>query len=187
MKKTDRPLIIFDLDETLIHATENKLAVQEDGKLGELCLYRRPFVQEFLKICAAHYTIGIWSSAQDDYVAEVVQQLLASEVKFAFVWGRSECWLKTVKQPLGGPEGGLFRKEHRYIKPLEKLTRKGYKMRQLLIVDDSLSKVEDNPGNFVIVPPYEGNPQDEVLLKLGTWLLENAAEEDFRLLPRPFD
>jgi RNA polymerase II subunit A small phosphatase-like protein len=187
VKRTDRPLVIFDLDETLIHATANKLAVQEDGKFGALYLYRRPFLQEFLAACATQYTLAIWSSAADDYVSAVVQQLITSEVQFAFVWGRSECWLKTVKQPLGDPRNGMFRKEHRYIKPLEKLTRKGYKMRQLLIVDDSLSKVEDNPGNFVIVPMYEGSLQDDVLLKLGTWLLENAAEEDFRLLPRPFD
>ena len=41
-------LLIFDLDETLIHATKDDLDLKVDFKIGEYNVYKRPNVDEFL-------------------------------------------------------------------------------------------------------------------------------------------
>ena len=69
MKSTGKKLLlIFDLDETLIHATKKTLLEEIDFKIGEFNIYKRPNVDDFLKKCFLNYRVAIWSSADDEYV-----------------------------------------------------------------------------------------------------------------------
>ena len=48
MMRTNKKIIVFDLDETLIHATKNKLEIKEDFRYEDYYIYQRPFVDKFL-------------------------------------------------------------------------------------------------------------------------------------------
>jgi carboxy-terminal domain RNA polymerase II polypeptide A small phosphatase len=177
MKSPKQKLIVFDLDETLIHATNEKLAITQDFQFEDNFIYKRPKLNEFLVACSQIAEIAIWSSAEDDYVAAIVKELIPREIKTVFIWGRGECWIKIVKQ--GGEDGGMGRKVQQFIKPLEKIRRKGYKMKNLLIIDDTHAKVTDNPGNYLLINPFEGDPADDELTLLLEYLKQIAADEDF--------
>jgi carboxy-terminal domain RNA polymerase II polypeptide A small phosphatase len=167
MKKSEQKIIVFDLDETLIHSTKTKLDLQEDFRFDEYYVYKRPFVDWFLAECVQHCAIAIWSSADDEYVQAVGKQLL-KQIPTVFIWGRSECWMKIVKTE--DEETGLKKKEYQLIKPLEKIRRKGFKMENLLIIDDSHYKVNDNLNNFHIIKPFTGEQDDRELVNLLEWL-----------------
>jgi RNA polymerase II subunit A small phosphatase-like protein len=72
MEKKSNKLIIFDLDETLIHASFTELSYPAHFMFDKYFVYERPGVRSFLHNIAQHFTIGIWSSASDEYVAEIV-------------------------------------------------------------------------------------------------------------------
>lgn len=177
MLRHDRKIIVFDLDETLIHATKNRLDIPEDFQYEDYYIYKRPFVHEFLSACARLCPIAIWSSADDDYVSSIAKQLVNDSIELDFIWGRSECWMKIVN--VEDNETGLKRKEYQNIKPLEKIKRKGYQMNNLLIIDDSLYKVKDNPNNYFIIEAFVGNQQDQELKYLLSYLEVIIHETNF--------
>lgn len=72
MKKV---LLILDLDETLIHATSQKIRDDFDFQIYHYFVYKRPYLDEFIKICSENFMLAVWSSASDDYVAEIVQKI----------------------------------------------------------------------------------------------------------------
>ena len=174
MKTPKQKLIVFDLDETLIHATQQPLASAADLRWEDFHIYKRPGLDAFLTACSTLAEIAIWSSADDDYVAGIARQIIPAGIKPTFVWGRSQCWVKIVQQPVDASHPGITRKVRQWIKPLEKIRRKGYKMQNLLIIDDSHAKVIDNPGNYLLIAPFEGNPADQELAHLTTYLQNQA-------------
>ncbi len=46
-EKSDK-LLILDLDETLIHATENELNFSADFRFDRYFIYKRPYLDQFL-------------------------------------------------------------------------------------------------------------------------------------------
>jgi len=182
MTRAKKKIIVFDLDETLIHATKNKLEIKEDFRYEDYYIYQRPFVQEFLSECSKLCPIAIWSSADDDYVISISKQLIKGSIELDFIWGRSECWMKIIK--VEDENTGLKRKEYQNIKPLEKIRRKGFKMDNLLIIDDSLYKVKDNPDNYFIIEAFEGNQEDKELKLLLSYLKIIIEEDSFKSIDR---
>jgi RNA polymerase II subunit A small phosphatase-like protein len=87
----DNILLILDLDETLIHATAERIRDDFDFQVYQYYVYKRPGLAAFLERCAAHFTLAVWSSASDEYVQAVVKQILPAHLTPAFVWGRSRC------------------------------------------------------------------------------------------------
>jgi len=73
--KMTEKLIILDLDETLIHATKERLGIEEDFMFDKYFVYKRPFLEQFLLELSADFKIGIWSSADDEYVADIANQI----------------------------------------------------------------------------------------------------------------
>ncbi|MEM1135686.1 MAG: HAD family hydrolase [Bacteroidota bacterium] len=177
MKKPNKKIIVFDLDETLIHATKKKLSIIEDFIYEDYYIYKRPNVDVFLQECCKLYSIAIWSSADDEYVNSIVHQLIKDVCSLAFIWGRSECWMKVRNIE---DELGLKRKEYLSIKPLEKIRKKGFKMDNLLIIDDSKYKVVDNPDNYIIIEPFVGDMKDNELSKLLNYFQNIIPKGSFR-------
>jgi len=90
-KNKDITLLILDIDETLIHATETELERPADFQIANYFIYRRPFLDDFLTEVKKHFKVAIWSSASDDYVAEVVRQIIPADYDLEFVYGNSRC------------------------------------------------------------------------------------------------
>ena len=70
--------LILDLDETLIHATEQPLIHQADFETELYYVYKRPYVEEFLEFCFANFRVGVWTTAGEEFARDVVKNIFAS-------------------------------------------------------------------------------------------------------------
>lgn len=87
----DKPLLLLDLDETLLHATTQELPFPADFRVFHYHVYQRPGLAEFLRRVAEHFRVAVWSSASDDYVREIVKLIFPAGVPLEFACGRSRC------------------------------------------------------------------------------------------------
>jgi RNA polymerase II subunit A small phosphatase-like protein len=167
-------LLILDLDETLIYATEEPLQRAPDFVIGQYAVYRRPYLTEFLISCSACFRLAIWSTATEEYVGPVVERVMPPGVDPAFVWGRGRCVRRYDPEQL----------EEYYVKDLKKVRRLGYRLERVLIADDTPRKVHRQYGNAVYVPPFFGDPEDETLPRLGRFLISLRDAPDVRTLEK---
>ncbi len=89
----DRPLLILDRDETMIHARQEALDRPEDFQVFGYHVYRRPYLTDFLDRVRSDFDLAVWSSASADYVTAVVAHLFGTGYPLRFVWGRSRATL----------------------------------------------------------------------------------------------
>ncbi|MEZ6138897.1 MAG: HAD family hydrolase [Pirellulaceae bacterium] len=171
---TQKPLLILDLDETLIFGSERPLHRDADFRVGPFYLYKRPYVDKFLTSVARVYDVALWSSASEDYVDGIARSLIRNVGEWRFVWGRSRCI------PRMNPE--TF--DTNFIKDLRKVKRRGFDLNQVLIVDDTPGKVCRNFGNAIYVLPFEGQDDDNELKILDRYLHSLHSFPDFRKLEK---
>ena len=168
------PLLILDLDETLIYGAEKEGPRPCDFRVGPFHVHKRPHLDEFLRGMGKLFNLAVWSSASSDYVAAIAARILPSELDWAFVWSRESC---TVKR-------NLETFETEYIKDFKKVKRAGYDLARVLIVDDTRHKVARNYGNAIYVVPFEGDPGDEELPPLLKYLETLVGVENFRTIEK---
>ncbi|MFP2907054.1 NIF family HAD-type phosphatase [Pyxidicoccus sp. 3LFB2] len=184
MTDTEPMLLILDLDETLLHAREAPLERAADFHLFGYSVYLRPHLERFLTECAARFRLAVWSSASDDYVAEVVRRSFPPALRPEFVWGRSRCTFSVDSRRVQ-EDGYLDPASHyNYAKKLHKLKRKGYRLERVLVVDDTPAKCADNYGNAIYVREFEGSEHDDELLLLGRYLATLADAANVRTLEK---
>jgi RNA polymerase II subunit A small phosphatase-like protein len=174
MEDKSNKLIILDLDETLIHATQIELDYPYDFKVDNYFIYQRPYLQDFLADISRHFSLGIWSSATDNYVNKIVQQLKSENFDFEIVWGRSKCSFKR----------DVTYDTSTFEKRLDKLKNKGFRLEQILIVDDSPSKARTNYGNAIYVKEFTGDKEDCELKFLYEYLLTFKKVENVRTIEK---
>lgn len=174
MNETEKILLILDLDETLIHATEKKLEIKPDFQYAEYYVYRRPNLIEFLTEMSQYFKLAVWSSADDKYVNDVVELIKPNELELEFVWARSRC---TIKRDY---ELDKYVREKR----LKKVKKQGFRLEKSLIVDDSPEKTRDNFGNAIYVLPFEGNQNDNELILLSEFLKKIKDSENVRRIEK---
>ncbi len=176
MSESPKPLLIFDLDETLVYASEKVLSTNPHFTFDLYHIYQRPHLHEVLSGLAEFFRLAIWSSAGDAYVEHVANQIKPADLTFEFVWGYSKC------TPKSDPETS----RHYNLKNLKKVKRKGFSLRRTLIVDNTPSKVAANYGNAIYIPDFVGNTEDAELLKLRDYLLLIKYREDFTRVEKRF-
>lgn len=182
---TDKPLLILDLDETLIHATIKPLAYPADFQVFKYHVYLRPYLHKFLHGVATHYQLAIWSSATDDYVHQIVQLVIPATIPLQFVWGRSKCTYKLNPQMNEfGYYADDYGSHYHYIKALKKVKRLGYNLKQVLIVDDTPRKVVNSYGNAIYPNEFIGQKDDKTLLKLLDYLITLAPHQNYRKIEK---
>lgn len=170
-KNDNKTLLILDIDETLIYATKQALDQEVAFQIYDYYVYERPYLADFLDSIKDDFILAIWSSASDDYVEAVVQQIIPKDIDLAFVWGRSRCvYRRNLKLDEYGYYDDNIRNHYHFIKPLKKVKRLGYKLERILIVDDTPHKSQDNYGNAIYPKVYTGDEEDEELLLLGKYL-----------------
>ena len=174
MDESTNKLLVLDLDETLIHATRHKLDIPEDFQFDQYYVYKRPYLEKFLKEIAFHFKVGIWSSASDSYVNEIVKQIKPDTVEFEIIWGRSKCSLKR------DPTFDTLNFEKR----LDKLKKKGFRLEQIIIVDDSPQKSRTNYGNAVYIHEFTGDTRDEELQHLLEYLVSLKDVDNIRSIEK---
>ena len=184
-KNENKILLILDLDETLVYATDQQIEGEADFSIFDFQVFKRPFLLEFLNEIKSDFLIAIWSSASDDSVEEVVKQIIPENLKLEFVWGRSRC---SYRRNIIIDENGYYDSDpsnhHYYIKPLKKLKRQGYDLNKILIVDDSPHKSKDNYCNAIYPKAFMGDPDDMELKFLSKYLRSLKNKENVRSIEK---
>lgn len=160
-------LVVFDLDETLVHATGRQLATEHLTQVGPYFVYERPYARRLLEFAAARLDVGVWSSSSQIYVDQVLSRLLPQGYPLKFAWSVDRC----VQRP-DVASGGYV-----YIKDLRKLMRLGYDPGRVVIVDDSPEKISRQPKSHLVVLPFTGNPSDSELLAVEAELAVRLTRE----------
>jgi RNA polymerase II subunit A small phosphatase-like protein len=158
-----RKLLIFDLDETLVHASKRELGRPADILCPPYFVYKRPFINELLAKLSPEYDFAVWSSSSPEYVNFLVPALFGS-FRIEFAWASDRCVQRVDLRSNG----------YVYIKDLRKVQKFGYALDQVTILDDSPEKIVRQPRNHVLVSPFDGDEKDEKLLEIAHVLLRRA-------------
>lgn len=154
-------LIILDLDETLIYATEAELTTQADFTATYYLIYKRPYLDAFIKFCFQHFNVAVWTSSGAIYAQEIIVNIFPNPEQLAFIWTAEKCT----------PKFNLETYQYDSIKNLKKVKNKGFSLEQVVVVDDSPEKHIHNYGNLIPIQPFVGNMQDNMLERLCKYLL----------------
>lgn len=172
-----KPLLILDIDETIIHSKQAPLARQCDLRVGIFHVYVRPHAELFLTTVSEHYDLAVWSSATRGYLAAIVKFLMATQkTQPLFVWDRSKCTRRV----------DYVEQDHFFLKDLKKVRRQGFDLDRVLILEDEPRKVQKHYGNAVYVEPFEGDLDDDELLKLAYYLQSICDVPNFRNLEKRY-
>lgn len=163
-------LLILDLDETLIYATEEKLEREADFVVGQYFVYRRPFLDEFLEFCFTNFEIAVWTSSTRNYATEILENVFNSTYQTAFFWSREKCTIGF----------DMEEREHFFEKKMTKVRNRGYDLKSVIVVDDSPEKWRSSYGNLVRVKPFFGENDDDELKHLAIYLERLKKIEDIR-------
>jgi Dullard-like phosphatase family protein len=163
-------LLVLDLDETLIFATETALSMEPDFDIGEYVVYKRPYLDTFLDFCRETFEVAVWTASTKPYAEAITPLIFEPEYPLVFIWARRKCIQRF------NPE----RHEVEFIKDLRKVKKQGHSLEQIIAIDDSPEKYAKNYGNLVRVSPFIGDQKDEELLYLMDYLLELKDVEDVR-------
>jgi TFIIF-interacting CTD phosphatase-like protein len=167
-------LLVLDLDETLIHASDRPLAIDPDFYVGPYAIHRRPGVDDFLSACLERFErVGVWTASSLAYALPVLSQL-GDPRRLAFVWGRERCTYRIDQET----------REGEWLKDIRKLRRCGFEKRSIIVVDDTPAKLARSYGNLVAVRPFEGDPSDDELPALEPYLSWLADVEDVRAIEK---
>jgi len=147
-------LIVFDLDETLVHATELPLSSPAAFQVEPYFVYVRPFASELIKFCASYFEVAVWSSASEHYVETVTEKLFGTSCPVAFSWAVSKCVQKV------DPRSNSYV----YIKDLRKALKHGYAADEIIMIDDSVEKLQRQPARHLCLSAFTGDPLDRELL-----------------------
>ena len=170
MQNLDRKLLILDLDETLIYATERDLERDFDFIVGPYFVYKRPFLDDFLKFCFENFEVAVWTSSTRNYAAEVIENIFDYDHPISFFWARERCTIS-------------FNAEERvdfYEKKMLKIKQRGYDLRSVIVIDDSPEKWRSSYGNLVRVKPFFGEIDDDELKHLIIYLERLKKIENIR-------
>ncbi len=172
MTEPKTKLLILDLDETLIYASERPLAHLPDFRAGPYLVYKRPYVDDFLKACQEWFEVAVWTSASPSYAAEIVEALFPYPP--SFVWASDRC------TQAYDPERG----EHFSVKNLRKVKPRGYRLEQIIVIDDTAEKHQQNYGNLVRVREWTGDLEDTELMLLLSYLQELRKADNIRIVEK---
>ncbi|MEG4444127.1 HAD family hydrolase [Microcoleus sp. AT9_B5] len=173
-----KKLLILDLDETLIYATEASLHRQADFLVGPYHIYKRPFLDVFLKNCLDWFEVAVWTSSTPSYAIAIVSAIFENPKTLSFVWASDRC---TVAY-----DYNMEWLEYYNRKNIKKVKRKGYRLESIVAVDDTPQKWERSYGNLVRVNPFEGDETDDELKYLLLYLDKLRYEENIRSVEKRF-
>lgn len=144
------PLLVLDLDETLIYATA--VAGPCDFRLGSRCITIRPGAAEFLREARRHFRLAVWTARTAAYAHRVLKKLLPPNTPLTFVWSVAECH-RAIDST--GRE--------RWFKDLERLRIAGFPLEAVAVLDDAPEALISREARVLAIEPYGGSADDEAL------------------------
>ena len=149
-------LLILDIDETLIFASEGEIDDSSDFRISNFNVWKRPFLDEFLRYCFSKFSVAVWTTSTERFAVNIVDNILVPSQELEFLWTRERCTRRSFPET----------QEFEYIKDLGKVKRKGYDLEQTLMVDNTPRKLMRNYGNLVRIDGFVGDQSDCELERL---------------------
>jgi len=175
MTNTARPLLVFDLDETLLHCQEQDFRDAEyTTEFGFVAL--RPGIDEMLDQLAEHYDFMIWSNNGRPYIDKMLGLAWPEQHKLVDIFTSSDSGV-LARDGMGVP----------FFKETRKVAKRHpqYHLDRILGVDDNQGVYRRNYGNLVSVTPFTGPFCDE-LERLSRYLEKIASVENLRKLEKRY-
>ncbi len=179
--ETNRKLLILDLDETLIHASEKPLARVPDFSVYNYHVYKRPSLETFLLTCLDWFDVAVWTSSGGEYATQVVAAIFPDPQALKFVWTSDRCSI-VYNYNFDLIDGHYPQYYSR--KPLKKVKRRGYDLEAVIAIDDTPKKWEKSYGNLITVKPFEGDEAERELSHLLDYLNILKHERNIRSIEK---
>lgn len=179
-------LLILDIDECLIHSV-HKTQVSEmsynfyknsfDVLDGMYRTMKRPNLEEFLNYTFNNFNIAVWTAAGADYASDVLKNIGINEAYLAFFYSEKNC---TPKYDYGDGwgMGSII-----YYKKISKLSKRGWNMENVLMIDDKPEYI-DSYGNVIKISPFYGDDTDTELLSIIKYLDLIKDEKNYRVIDK---
>lgn len=158
-----KPVLVLDLDETLVHccnydkrpqmADTVLTAMSSLGRPMIIYLNVRPHTSEFLKRASNHFKIVVFTSSELDYATAVCRHLDPANQYFSGLYSREYC-LRTEK--------GFLVKDLRIIS--------GSDTSNIFLVDNLVQSFSAQIDNGIPIVPFTLEKNDSELLKLADFL-----------------
>lgn len=179
-------LLILDLDQTLVHTVETPLEnFPPSFALSPYHhVYLRPYLKDFLYTCSAYFELAIWSSAKRDYVHQVIQKIIPTDIALSFVWSRKKCTFGVHPKNTSHGNSSEQMLSRIWFKKLAKVKKQGYSLNKILIVDNSPEKVLHDIDNAIYVEDFRGNTSDQELLLLSKYLPTLHTAKDVKVIEK---
>jgi TFIIF-interacting CTD phosphatase-like protein len=156
-----RPLLVLDLDETLVHVTALPTPTTDFViRVGRhrMHVHVRPFAAEALRLLLLEYDIFIFTAAAKNYTDKIV------DVAFPFVLPDRRLYGDSCQLICG------YR-----VKDLRLL---GRPLHRTVMIDDIFGSAMLQPENIFVVPPWMGDTDDAVFQTMPQLLLAASAAGD---------
>ena len=179
-------LLILDLDECLFHSVyESEFSTQSYDFIknsfevlgGHYRTMFRPHLQEFIEFAFENFDVAIWTAAGRDYADFLINKMDISISELQFFYSEKNC---TPKYDYGD---GWGMGHMVYKKNISKLSKKGFNMDKVLMVDDKPEHI-DSYSNVIKIKPFYGDTDDTELLKLKEYLNKIKDEPNFRKIEK---
>lgn len=164
------PLLVLDLDETLVHClkpgAESLDSTIETGYFNDskqwigLRINVRPFVREFLEELASFFVIYVYTASEAQYAKSVVRLIDPQRRFIRRVFDRRFCCV--TQKGYVVKDLRIFGREH--------------KVKQILLVDNSSYCFFPQLRNGIPVIPFESFQGDKELIDLGEYLKSIARQ-----------
>jgi RNA polymerase II subunit A small phosphatase-like protein len=165
-----KQLLILDIDETLLHATEKELPHHHDFVAEQYFVYLRPCLNDFLNFAFDNFHVAIWTSSNERYAEYIARKIIPLGQQLTFRWSRDRCTAKFNHETW----------EYEYIKDLKKAKRKGFPLESIITIDNTPEKLRRNYGNLVRVTSFTGDQKDTELIDLMMYLEELKKADNVR-------
>lgn len=160
-----RVKLVLDFDNTLIvcHDSSTSRAMHRKpdchllhaGKVW--CVYKRPFLEGFLRCCAQWFEIVIWTAGLASYAESAVPLVYPTDLPKPSVYTRDHCTFMDNVPPKGSG----------FVKDLRKL--EGFPDRVFLL-DDQPRSFHLTPENGLQIPRFDGDDGDCFLMRILPYL-----------------
>lgn len=167
-KTVFHPLLILDLDDTLLHTSTVLPARTPDFSDGAYHTLLRPHLREFLLEAQKRWNLAVFTAGGQFYARDMIEGIRrTTRVPFEleFVFDRRRCT----------PRTNFDTGEQVQLKDLKKVKRLGYRLERTLIIDDKPAGLARHRGNILRAPEWTGDPAD-TFLKDVLPLLEHLAQ-----------
>ena len=178
--RSNKKVLILDLDQTLIHTIKNPyevLSTMRGSKIsiirkreklikeGGIAFIKRPGLDTFLCTLSPYYDITVFTSATRIYAQKIINQIDPKRKYIRRLMAREDC--RRAKQ-----EGG-----NGYIKGINLLHGNKDK-KDIFIIDDLILNWPHDISNLIPIPPFFGNMRDNQLTWIMNYLLYVRYSQD---------